>query len=449
LYLKIFSLHHFIKISWSNESMRAIAYFLMLLATILGLFSCSSVGPVYQFYAHKHDVPNFSADVIDIPQSAPSDQITYSSRYAPIIEEAMTLIEAHRNSIHSPGISAAIAIDGDMVWAGTSGWADIAKNQPLTPNSQFRIGSTSKAVNATLLAKLVEDNVLTLDTPLSAYRLSELNPSWRAITPRQLASHTAGMPHYKHNTDYRGLIKSIALTTHYEDVEDALDVFDSSDLLFAPGEQFSYSSLGTVLLSAVMQEAAQTPYQQLIEEEVFSPLALKSTMPEPIASERQQRAPNLVKFYWHPDYAEDKVAVWRDVDLSHRLAGGGFISTSTDLVKLGLGFIDERFLSKVVREQFWTPQTLNNGEINEQHYAIGWRVRDSDFGDKLGTIFHANHGGVSRGAQSWLMVLPEYKMAVAININSKTDEFWDFGKLSFKLVSLFLEFRNTPRETKI
>lgn len=424
--------------------MRNIVWFLMVSCTLLGLVSCGTIGPIYDFYAHKHDVPNFSADIVEIPSSAPGDQKIYRSQYESVVAEAMTMIEEHRSSIHSPGISAAVAIDGRMVWAGTSGWADIANNRPLSTESQFRIGSTSKAVNATLLAKLVENDILTLDTPLADYQLARRNPKWAAITPRQLASHTAGMPHYKENTDYLGLLKTMALTTRYDNVSDAVGVFDSSDLLFPPGEQFSYSSLGTVLLSALMQEAAQTPYQQLMDTEVFTPLGLVSTLPEPAPQDRRKLAPNLVKFYWHPDYSQNQVAVWREVDLSHRLAGGGFISTSTDLVKLGLGFMDDSFLPKSVRDEFWTPQRLNSGEINEQHYAVGWRVRDSDFGDGVGTLFHANHGGVSRGAQSWLMVIPEYNMAVAININSKTDEFWDFGKLSFKLVSLFLEARNNP-----
>lgn len=421
-----------------NKGLKALA----ILASIMALISCSSVGPVYEFYAHKHTVPNFAADVIDIPAKSPQSQITYHADYDQAAHQAIDVIEQHRHRIHSPGISASVAIDGKLVWSGTSGWADIATDKPLTTQSQFRIGSTSKAVTATLLAKMVEAGTLSLDTPLSTFKLSQLNRGWRDITPRHLASHTAGLPHYKDNSDWSGLLKTMTLNTRYDDVADAVLLFDGSDTLFDAGDDFSYSSLGTVLLSAVMQEAGNAPFQQLMLDKVFEPLKMNQTMPEPTAEQKADHAPDLVSFYWHPDYDEDKVAVWRNVDLSHRLAGGGFISTSTDLARLGLGFMSDEFLSADIRDKFWTPQTVNNGEVNEQNYALGWRVRESDFGDDVGILFQANHGGVSRGAQSWLMVLPQYKMAVAVNINAKTDEFWDFAKVSYELVTLFLRHRN-------
>ena len=51
----------------------------------------------------------------------------------------------------------------------------------------------------------------------------------------------------------------------------------------------------------------------------------------------------------------------------------------------------------------------------------------------------ANHGGVSRGSQSWLMVVPDYQMVVALNINTNTNVFWDFGRISTSLVQNFIE----------
>ena len=412
--------------------------FLIIVGLIAIAAGCSLVSPVYQFYAHRHAVPMLSADYLEIPEDSPKDQTLYNKQYQLTAEQALSLLEAHQKSIHSPGISAAVAIDGELIWAGVSGWSDIKAKEPLTTASQFRIGSTSKALNATLLARMVDSGMLSLDAPLADFPIIQRNAQWGQITPRQLASHMGGIPHYKENTDWAGLYRSMSLNKRYSDVEDAVSVFDSSQLLFQPGEQFYYSSLGTVLLSAVMQQAANTHYQNAMDELVLKPLQMSHTLAEPTAKEYPTQSPNIVEFYWHPDKQQPTVVEWRDVDLSHRLAGGGFISTSTDLVKMGLGFVNSSFVSDSTRSEFWTPQTLNNGDINEQHYAIGWRVRESDFGENLGSLFHANHGGVSRGAQSWLMVIPEYKMVVAVNINSNTEQFWDFGKVSFELVNLFL-----------
>ena len=422
---------------------------MLLVLVVLLLASCGTLSPIYDFYAHKHVVPIIGAKYTHIPDNAPHESETFDNHYGSITPQVIDLLEVHRQTINSPGISAAVAINGKLIWAGASGWANIENNEMMTPKSQFRIGSTSKALNSVLLARLVDDNKIALDTPLSAFEISQLNASWRGITPRQLASHTAGIPHYKDNGDLLGLYQTMALQTRYTDVAQSVDVFDGSDTLFAPGEHFSYSSLGTVLLSAVMQEAAQQSYQQAMIEKVLTPLHLTSTLPEPRVAEYAMQSPDIATFYWHPDHSESRVTPWRDVDLSHRLAGGGFISTSSDLVRLGVGFLNNDFVSTDTRDTFWTVQKLNNGADNEQGYAIGWRVRKSDFGASLGTLFHANHGGVSRGAQSWLMVIPQYKMAVAVNINAKTEEFWDFAKVSYELVRIFLTHYHQQSATDV
>lgn len=52
-------------------------------------------------------------------------------------------------------------------------------------------------------------------------------------------------------------------------------------------------------------------------------------------------------------------------------------------------------------------------------------------------FFIANHGGVPRGSQGWLMVIPDRKMVVAVMMNSNVEEFWDFGQVSMPLARLF------------
>lgn len=410
---------------------------LIALAIIIALITYFLM-PVYQFYAHRHEAPMLGASYIHVPNSGPTDSIVFDEDFVTQGELAVAQIESHRRGINSPGISAAVAINGKLVWAGASGWADIEREVPMTTRSVFRIGSTSKALTSALLARLVDKNALTLDTPISTYPVGQLNPKWQNITPRQLASHMAGIPHYGENTEFDGLYRSISLNTHYTNVADATRLFDESELLFSPGEAFSYSSLGTVLLSAVMQESTNTQFQYAMRKEVLQPLGMQHTYAQEESNSDNSLEENLVTFYWHKDDKGELVKPWRDVDLSHRLAGGGFISTSSDLVRLGIGFNSNNFVSASTRSAFWTPQTLNDGQVNEQGYAIGWRVRESDFGEGIGRLFQANHGGVSRGAQSWLMVIPDYNMAVAVNINAKTEHFWDFGSVSFDIASLFL-----------
>lgn len=144
------------------------------------------------------------------------------------------------------------------------------------------------------MAQLVADKMIDLDAPLLYYFNSITNPAWQSVTARQLASHTSGLPHYKNNTDLIGLYKSIALNEQFDDVTDALELFDSSELLFKPGTQFSYSSYGTVLLSALMQQVSGLTYLDVMQQRVFSPLLMDATQ----AESQSNKTPNQAIFYW-------------------------------------------------------------------------------------------------------------------------------------------------------
>lgn len=395
--------------------------------------------PVYGFLAHNGDAPLPPWGWMEMPDSIPASQQVLDARYADAGERVLSAMAAHREAIDAPAMTAAVAVHGELVWQGAVGWADIEEQTPANTDTIFRIGSTSKAITATALARLVERGLIDLDAPIAEY-LSELpNPDWANITPRMLASHMAGIPHYGDNRDRRGLYQSLALNRYYADVRDALEIFDGSPLLFEPGSDFEYSSLGTVLLGAVMSEAAGQSYRQIIREEVLRPAAMNSTI---VARKQPAETDALATFYYR-DFEDNREGEaeryrrWRPVDLSHRLPGGGWASTSADLARMGALHLNEDYISAAVREQFWTPQRLSSGAVNEQDYAIGWRWREYEL-DGIGLARNANHGGVSRGAQSWLLVFPDQTMAIAFNINSRTEQFGEFGAFYEAIVREFI-----------
>ena len=391
--------------------------------------------PAYQFFVYAGKAP-FSPHVefLPIPEESPTTSQTYATQYQETGDQVLPLLIETKHKINAPAISAAVAIDGKLVWAGASGWSDIKNEKAVTLDSQFRIGSTSKALTSTVLARMVDQGSINIDKPINTYFPDLPNGNWQDMTSRQLASHTAGVPHYKENTDNFGLYQTMALQTRYNNVLDALDVFDASELLFEPGEEYSYSSLGTVLLSAVMQKAGNKPFLQLVNENVIKPLNLTSTNAGFLLSGSE----HLVNFYWNNKGAQNSVTQWRDVDLSHRLAGGGFVSTPSDLVKIGSAFLQQEFISAQTQKQFWTPEPLKDGTLPPHNYSVGWRVIKHDVSEEFKNVTIVNHGGVSRGSQSWLMILPEYQMSVALNINSNTKVFWDFASVSMDIARLFL-----------
>ena len=397
-------------------------------ALLLPLGICLWLGwPVYQFFAFRGEVPMLPWGYVTVPHEGPGTQIIDDDRYQVAATQSLETLSRHRQTIQAPAISAAVAIDGKRVWAGSVGWADIGNKIAATPDTRFRIGSTSKPLTITALAKLVEKGALDLDTTIDHYLTELSNPEWKSITPRHLASHMAGLVDYQNTAEWTGLYQVMALQTHYDNVQDSLTVFDGTPLTHPPGSHYEYTSYSTVLLSAVMQGAARTPYQQLIQKSVFDPLGMHQTSPDP-----GQHQPDMAQFYWREG---TKAKIWRQVDLSHRMAGGGLVSTPSDLVKLGSAWLDDDFITPDIRHVFWQPQRLNNGEVNPQNYALGWRMHTGD--DYMVTNF--NHGGVSRGAQCWLMVIPEYRMVVAVSINTTTEVFWDFGEVGVIIARQFAE----------
>jgi len=406
------------------------------IACVIMLIVAWILWPVYEFYAYrgKTEFPPFY-QFIDIPSERPTSQFLGNVHYKAPGDAVLELASTHQQKINAPAISIAVAMNGQVVWAGASGWADIEEKVPVTTNTQFRIGSTSKALTSIGLARMVDLNHLDIDAPISQYFEDLPNPNWASMSARNLASHTSGLPHYKENTDKLGMYQTVALSTHYDNVVDALAVFDDSELLFAPGADFSYSTFGTVLLSAVMQKASNVSYLSWMKQQVFSPLGTDAT-----TAEFDNPTPeSLATFYWNDQGRSTQVRQWRSVDLSHRLAGGGFVSTPSDLVRLGSAFLDSQFISAETRELFWRARALPNGDMPPYDYAVGWRTISLNLGESIGKVRAVNHGGVSRGAQSWLMVLPEFDMAVAFNINANTDVFGDSSRISWDIAKIFIE----------
>ena len=393
----------------------------------LSLLILYLLAPVYVFLAETH--PRLLAPLGSYPIS---DSGEYRSAPSPPAWQdaaavATQLLLQHRNRIGAPALSAAIAMDGELLWAAATGYAQLAEAVPATTDTLFRIGSTSKAVTGSLTARLVDAGIVTLDAPIGQYSKGLPNPAWNTLTLRQLASHTAGLPGYENNSDWLGAYRSLWPRRRYDDVADSLAFFDGSNFLFEPGSDFYYSSYDVVLQSVVLQGATGTPYQQLLNDWLRTPLGIESPLPD-------GEHPDRASFYFLDG---GRAYAIPDYDVSHRLAGGGLMARPRDLALLGSAWTDPAFISAPTRQRFFTAQRLQNGEVNEQNYALNWRVRDTVAGEL--DLFNANHGGVGKGAMSWLIVIPERKLALSMMINTRIEPFSDWIGIQEALIALFLD----------
>lgn len=372
-----------------------------------------------------------------LPAQVPATQQLAEPIFRQAADSAMQALQQAQQQRQLPALTAAVVYRGQLVWAGAAGYANLEQQIAADTHSQFRLGSSSKPVTATAIARAVQQGRLALDAPISRYHTSLPNPAWAPLTLRQLLSHTAGLPGYEQNTDWPGLWHSWVKQKQFADVEQSLQLFDRADLLYPPGTGFHYSSYDVVLASSVLQQAMQQPFLQLLAQEVSAPLQLTSLrgadQPFPAQVEfYQQRQDGAVKPHW-------------PVDLSQRWASGGLAASSVDLARIGAAWLDPTFINPALVQQFWTPQQLSDGKVTPQNYALGWRVSEQPFlfCDKAnplaGTIRSIHHGGVSSGAQSWLVVYPEQQLVLAMNTNTVKENFCDFAGAAAAIVRPFLE----------
>jgi serine beta-lactamase-like protein LACTB len=353
----------------------------------------------------------------------------FESGFEQEIVKAQQLIQQGLSDLGSPGISIAVGIKGKKVWAAGYGLADVENKKPITLGSQFRIGSTSKAVTSLALGKLLEQSLLKLDDRIEVY-LPDLPKALHGITIRQLASHQSGIRSY-------GTCSCLPMSEYhsndtYTSVSDALEVFINDELHYQTGSKFSYSSYNYTLLSAVMEKAAKQPFLDLMNNQVFKPLHMNLTA----ADAKNVNIPNQVNFY---NVGQGHYQLSYDVDNSNKWAGGGFLSTPSDLVQMTNQLLSGKYLQHNTLSTLFEPQKLDNGKVNQQNYALGWRhsITKKTLAGKH-NVHYIHHGGTAAGSSSLLIMFPEYELVVSVLINSSIGHYGDLWDLTLNVSTQFL-----------
>jgi CubicO group peptidase (beta-lactamase class C family) len=217
--------------------------------------------------------------------------------YNTLIEELDSI--RVRNEVAALGL--VVVRDDRLVYLATRGLADRASNRPITDDAIFRIGSISKMFTGLAAAELAARGVLDLDQAIGEFETEGMysNP-WRAsypVTTAQLLEHSAGL------TDM------IQAEWDYSDprqlpLSQTLHLYPKARTLqWRPGLQHSYSNAGAGLAGYVMEEATGKPYETLMTELIFKPLALRDTSVLPPALDRLPTGYDsdgiTVIPYWH------------------------------------------------------------------------------------------------------------------------------------------------------
>ena len=204
------------------------------------------------------------------PQNVPSAvQSEPSPQWAAAVGRARQIVRAVLSEQNLPGLSVAVGVGGDIVWAEGFGWADVETRAPVTPETRFRMGTASTALTAAAVGVLLEKDRVKLDEEIQAYVPQFPKKPW-PVTLRQLMGQVSGVG-IEATDDWR------LSSERCERAADALPVFADSPLLFQPGTQFRQSPRGWVLVSAAVEAAAERPFLSFMRDQVFQPLGMADT----------------------------------------------------------------------------------------------------------------------------------------------------------------------------
>jgi serine beta-lactamase-like protein LACTB, mitochondrial len=398
------------------------------LAAILGLWAYKSI-----------TVPILHPD----PQQVRSVTHSHPSRkWTDAVERGRQIVRAGLTEQNLPGLSVAVGVDGDVVWAEGFGWADLENQVPVAPDTGFRVADASKALTSAAVGLLLEKNTLHLDDEIQV-QVPEFPKKQWPVTLRQLMAEVAGV-----RTDHGGEAPLSnppsgegSLARRCERTVDGLqlDNFGERELLFEPGTKYSPSSYGWILVSAAVEAAANEPFFAFMRTHVFEPLGMHDTTID-VATEA---IPARATFYW-PLFGLARDTRYgpksaRQGDYSCYAGAAAFLSTPSDLVQFGSGIDSGKLLKPGTVQLLQTRQRLSSGA--ETGYGLGWDLETLPLAGQPTRM--AGHGskGEFIGGTAHLMTFPERGLVVAVMANIS---FADAKSIALNIAQAFAEQGRSP-----
>ena len=287
---------------------------------------------------------------------------------------------------HIPGLVLVAVKDGRVIYAKGFGVSSVETNTPVTPDSVFRLGSTTKMFVAAAAVKLSEQGKLRLDAPVGNY-VPGLTEKVAKLTPHLLLSHTSGL---MDETKMYGSHDDEALARNVASWKD--DVFFTE-----PGRIYSYSNLGFVLIGRLIEVVKGQPFADAMEELIFRPLDMKRTTFRPTMAMTYPLAVGHTAEGSVSRPAADHAGYW---------PAGSLFTSGNDFARFVIAFLNADVPSILARPNVEVP-----GIAGGRQYGYGLEISTS-----RGTRI-VEHGGSRAGYRSHMMMAPEYKTGVIVLCN--------------------------------
>ena len=300
-----------------------------------------------------------------------------------------------------------VAEEGKVLFKKGYGNANMEWDIPNTPDTKFRLGSITKQFTATLILQLAEQGKLRLDGKITDYLEDYPKTTGDKITISHLLSHTSGIPGYTELPDFGKDLSRNPFTP-----KEFIKVFCDLPLQFEPGTKFTYSNSGYFLLGVIIEKLTSKPYVQVVEENIFKPLGMKSSgydMPGPIITKRaagyQKRGNGFVNAAY--------------LDMTVPYAAGSLYSTVEDLYLWDQALYADKILSEKSKAMMFEPRISAGGMGSSSlQYAYGWIVGKQRVGSSQDSVYMITHGGGINGFSSVIVRVPASRTLVVLLNNT-------------------------------
>ncbi len=318
------------------------------------------------------------------------------------------MLDAKRKELGVPGMSVAVVKDDKIVFIKGFGVKDAEKNLPVTPETLFPIGSSTKSFTGMLLAMSVDDGKLAFaDSPkkyLSYFKLQDAEAD-KKITVRDLMMHDSGLTRTE-LVWYPGILNRREVIRAVGEAKPT-----------APfGEKFQYQNVMVSAAGEAVASAENSTWEQLMNKRILQPLGMKKTALD---------LPAVMRFgdyalgYEYDEAAKTaKRLPFRSESAMSSIAPAGSVySNASDMAQwlrfmLAGGIIGgKRLVSEKNYNEVISPQFKNIGGTDTS-YGLGWFLINRK-GHKI-----VQHGGSIDGFRAEVSMMPDENLGFVILTNS-------------------------------
>ncbi|WP_145407493.1 serine hydrolase domain-containing protein [Paenibacillus xylanexedens] len=363
-----------------------------------------------------------------------SANLTYRSTERAVIEKANLLTQSYGTT----SVQYALMDEGKIVLSGQVGVNDLKGEIPLTADTMYGIGSTSKMMLTAAVMKLVDEGKVKLDTPIVNYipDFKMKDKRYQQITPRMLLNHSSGLL----GTSSNSAILFGDNDTYAHDT--LLEQLANQNLKADPGAYSVYSNDGFTLAEILVERVSGMSFTTFMHRYITDPLDMNNTQTPQDRVDMSQMAAT---------YSATNVKQQLPLETTNMIASGGIYSTAEDLVKFSRiftgqveGILSRESVDAMEQEEYKSGIWPEDSDSSIA-YGLGWDSVNlfpfNDYGIKAVT-----KGGNTITYHSSLIVLPEFNMAAAVTSSggtSTTDQL-----LATELLLGALEEKNIIPERK-